>query len=74
MCMCVCMRVCVSLSSSMENYPFVGLNALHVDAVLLLSDDHRPPEPGILLLLLSTGGGDGLAGLTARTPAARPGL
>ena len=66
--------MCVSLSTSMGDDPLVGLNALHVDAVLLLSDDHRPPEPGILLLLLSTGGGDGLAGLTARTPAARPGL
>lgn len=54
--------------------PHVGLDDLHVDAVLLLPDDDRPPQPDILPLLLSAVRGDGIVGLTGAPPAGHAGF
>lgn len=54
--------------------PHVGLDDLHVDAVLLLPDDDRPPQPDVLPLLLGAVGGDGIVGLAGAPPAGRAGF
>lgn len=54
--------------------PHVGLDDLHVDAVLLLPDDDRPPQPDVLPLLLGSVRGDGIVGLAGAPPAGRAGF
>lgn len=44
----------MSAVTSMGDDFLVGLNALHVDAMLLLADDDRPPQLPVLTLLLCT--------------------
>lgn len=46
----------------------VGLNDLHVDAVLLLPNDDRPPQFAILALLLDAVCRDWIIRLTCPTP------
>lgn len=58
----------------MGDDPHVGFDDLHVDAVLLLSDDHRPPQPDVLPLLLGAVGGDRLTRVARATPAGRAGF
>lgn len=45
----------------------VGFDNLHVDAMLLLPDDDRPPQFAILTLLLSAVGWDWIIRLTCPT-------
>lgn len=52
----------------MGDDPHVGLDDLHVDAVLLLPDDHRPPEPAVLALLLRAVRRDRVVRLARRAP------
>lgn len=58
-------------STSVGDDPHVGFDDLHVDAVLLLSDDDRPPQPDVLPLLLGAVRGDRI---TRVAPAGRAGL
>lgn len=46
----------------------VGLDDLHVDAVLLLSYDDGPPQPAVLTLLLGAVGWNGVPRLVRPTP------
>lgn len=46
----------------------VGLDEFHVDTVLLLPDDDRPPQFAILALLLSTVCWDCVVDFTGTTP------
>lgn len=58
----------------MGDDPHVGFDDLHVDAVLLLSDDDRPPQPDVLPLLLGAVRGDRVMRVACATPAGRAGL
>lgn len=53
--------------TSMGDDSHVGLDNLHVDAVLLLPDDDRPPQFAILTLLLSAVGWYWIIRLTCPT-------
>lgn len=57
--------------TSVGDDPHVGLDDLHVDAVLLLSDDYRPPQSDVLPLLLGAVRGDRIVRLAGATPAGR---
>lgn len=61
-------------STSVGDDPHVGFDDLHVDAVLLLADDDRPPQPDVLPLLLTAVRGDRITGVACATPAGRAGL
>lgn len=61
-------------STSVGDDPHVGFDDLHVDAVLLLADDDRPPQPDVLPLLLGAVCGDRIAGVACATLAGRVGL
>ena len=52
----------------MGDDPHVRLDDLHVDAMLLLPDDHRPPQLPVLPLLLSAVRWDGVVGVTGPAP------
>lgn len=52
----------------------VGLDDLHVDAMLLLADDHRPPQLDVLTLVLGAVRRDGFVRLARTTPALRFGI
>lgn len=54
--------------TSMGDDSHVGLDDLHVDAVLLLADDDRPPQFAVLPLLLCAVRRDGVVGLTHPAP------
>lgn len=58
----------------MGDDPHVGFDDLHVDAVLLLSDDDRPPQPDVLALLLGAVRGDRIMRVACATPAGCAGL
>lgn len=60
--------------TSVGDDPHVGLDEPHVDAVLLLPDDDRPPQPHVLPLLLGAVRGDGIMWLAGAPPAGRTGL
>lgn len=61
-------------STSVGDDPHVGFDDLHVDAVLLLPDDHRPPQTDVLPLLLGAVRGDRIPGVAGATPAGPAGL
>lgn len=54
--------------TSMGDDSHVRLDDLHVDAVLLLADDDRPPQFAVLPLLLSAVCRDGVVGLAHPAP------
>lgn len=60
--------------TSVGDDPHVGLDDLHVDAVLLLPNDDRPPQADVLPLLLGAVCGDEIIGLAGASPAGRAGL
>lgn len=60
--------------TSVGDDPHVGLDDLHVDAVLLLPDDHRPPQLPVLPLLLQAVCRDGVVGLVHPAPVGRLGF
>lgn len=60
--------------TSVGDDPHVGLDDLHVDTVLLLPDDHRPPKLPVLPLLLDAVRGDGVVGLVHPAPVGRLGV
>lgn len=57
-----------SAVTSMGDDSHVGLDDLHVDAVLLLADDDRPPQFAVLPLLLGAVRRDGVVGLAHPAP------